>query len=421
MGGLIQLVAYGSQDVYLTGNPQITFFKVVYRRHTNFAIEAIEQSFAAPADFGARVSATVSRNGDLIHKMYLEVTLPALDTNDATLGASVMPDWVGYSNGVGHALMSSVECEIGGQRIDKQYSDFAECWDELTTPSEKVDRYREEMVYKFNTDLSLQDNAVAADAANPADGPTLYIPLNFWFCRNPGLALPLIALQYHEVKVTIDFETLQNLVVCGKADSEVTVNRGTLTAAGSAKRLRSCKLYGDYIFLDTDERRRFAQVSHEYLIEQVQFTGSTSVSESSQRVKMSFSHPVKELIWVIEQDSDKNANRHFKYAVEIDEAKIQLNGHDRISERKGKYFRLVQPYQHHTRMPAKNIYCYSFALTPEDQQPSGSCNFSRIDSAELIFTAKQLSAAAPGKLKVFAISYNVLRLQSGMAGLAYSN
>jgi len=356
-GGLLQLVAYGAQDVYLTGNLQITFFKVVYRRHTNFSMESIEQTFNGTAALDRRVTCQISRNGDLIHRMYLQATV-----TDGAANANA-----------GLKMIKSVELEIGGQRIDKQYGDWMYIWNELSLPSGKTTGY-----------------STMVDAINGTT--TLYVPLEFWFCRNPGLALPLIALQYHEVKVNLEFATA--------AVSELTS-------------LDSASLWVDYIFLDTDERRRFAQLSHEYLIEQLQFTGEETISAGASRVKLNFNHPVKELVWV-QQNGTAPAGTY----VACDTAKLQLNGHDRFAERAGEYFTLVQPYQHHTNIPTvAGINVYSFALKPEEHQPSGTLNMSRIDTATLALS----TAATVDSLRVYATNYNVLRVMSGMGGLAYSN
>ena len=376
-GGLMQLVAYGAQDIYLTGNPQITFFKVVYRRHTNFSMEAIEQTFNGSADFGKRVTCTVSRNGDLMHKVYLQVTVPACAD--------------GYVPNLGQALIKFAEVEIGGQRIDKHYGDWMHIWNELSQEAGKKVGYN--------------DMIGAALGANSAE-TDLYIPLEFWFCRNPGLALPLIALQYHEVKINIEFSAL----------SELTSTTGLSLSAAS--------LYVDYIYLDTDERRRFAQVSHEYLIEQVQFTGDESVSSVSNKIKLNFNHPCKELVWVVQRDADGVEKFDYTDASGLNPvliAKLQLNGHDRFSERMGRYFNLVQPYQHHTNVPKTGINVYSFGLKPEEHQPSGTCNMSRIDNATLQLTLTSETVDADAKVRVYATNYNVLRIMSGMGGLAYSN
>jgi len=469
-GGLMQLVAYGAQDIYLTGNPQITFFKVVYRRHTNFAVESIEQTFNGQANFGNRVTATISRNGDLIQQMYLEVVLPA-----AVGGEDYLNVW---TYGVGNVLVKQAEIEIGGQLIDRQYGDWMNIWTELTVPEGKRKGY-DNMVGNLakGTDQSGNLSAVAEQR--------LYVPLQFWFNRNPGLALPLIALQYHEVKLNLELRNYADLVQYSQ------------TVANAL----SCKLYVDYVYLDTDERRRFAQVSHEYLIEQVQFTGTETIETQSanKNVTLNFNHPVKELVWV--HTSSYNArtteNRWLNYsgvsdgsADSFQTALLQLNGHDRFSVRNADYFRKVQNYEHHTRVPRvgsdmagadsciringittssvdstsniiasglaeiipgsninvnstqlvelcvdyrgefddarrQYIYTYSFALSPEEHQPSGTCNFSRIDNAVLQFkydkTIQTALLEGSLNLKVYAVNYNVLRIMSGMGGLAYSN
>ena len=439
-GGLMQLVAYGAQDIYLTGNPQITFFKVVYRRHTNFAVESIEQTFNGQADFNKRVTATISRNGDLIQQMYLEVVLPAC-TATVTGGAAVASSNV-WTYGIGNALVKQAEIEIGGQLIDRQYGDWMNIWTELTTPAGKRAGY-DNMVGNQSPGAQQQSGGYVIETAR-----RLYVPLQFWFNRNPGLALPLIALQYHEVKLNLEIRASGDLI------NQITVDR-TISAVTLATSL-SCKLYVDYVYLDTDERRRFAQVSHEYLIEQVQFTGSESISATTnaKNVTLNFNHPVKELIWVHTTTAHATSamtatgNRWFNYAAgagtpvdSFTTGLLQLNGHDRFSVRFADYFRKVQNYEHHTRVPrvtadedtavADNrqqyIYSYSFALSPEEHQPSGTCNFSRIDNAVLQLgynadsTTGAIAVADAMNLNIYAVNYNVLRIMSGMGGLAYSN
>ena len=372
-GGLMQLVAYGAQDIYLSGNPQITFFKVVYRRHTNFSMESIEQTFNGSADFGRKVTCTISRNGDLIHRIYLQAELPSAGT-----------DWAG------HKLIKSVEIEIGGQRIDKHYGDWLHIWNELSQTAGHENGYKA-MVKGTASD----DTNTDASGGDEEMSKTLFVPLQFWFCRNPGLALPLIALQYHEVKINLEFGASADVLASGS----------------TAENLVNASLFVDYIYLDTDERRRFAQVSHEYLIEQLQFTGDESANN---KIKLNFNHPVKELVWV-EKESDAGVG---DYVTSYDTAKLQLNGHERFAPRPAQYFQLVQPYQHHERVPVDSgINVYSFALKPEEHQPSGTCNMSRIDNATLNLTGVDPTNV----VKVFAVNYNVLRVMSGMGGLAYSN
>ena len=432
-GGLMQLVAYGAQDVYLTGNPVITFFKVVYRRHTNFAMESIQQTFNGTPNWGSRVSATISRNGDLITNTYLQVTIGAFKINDvdATGYDESSEDTIINTTSIGHSLIKTIELEIGGQRIDKHYGDWLEIWSELTVPQEKL--------IGFNTMIGKRiigsgDN-VLTGATHTAE-TTYYIPLQFFFCRNPGLALPLIALQYHEVKINVEFNDSSNTITLGHEDI-LPQGGSTVTVTNHTAPTFDCSLYVDYIYLDTDERRRFAQVSHEMLIEQLQFTGDESITSQNLKYRMNFNHPVKELVWVFsgagapfgryEIDDDSESAGAISYDGDgtsivdpITKAKIMLNGHDRMSERAGSYFRYVQPYQHHTRVPTKPIYVYSFALRPEEHQPSGTCNFSRIDNAQLSIQC-EYPWEDGSTIKVYATNYNVLRIMSGMAGLAFSN
>ena len=552
-GGLMQLVAYGAQDVYLTGNPQITFWKVTYRRHTNFAMESIEQTFNGQADFGRRVTCTISRNGDLAYRTYLQVTLPEINQDMANTGSNagqgVYARWLDFP---GEQLISQVEVEIGGQRIDRQYGDWMHIWNQLTLSSEQQRGYYKmvgnttQLTFITDPSFSAVDGPCDSNAPRQVCAPrnalpetTLYVPFQFWYCRNPGLALPLIALQYHEVKINLDIRPIDE---CLWAVSTLNCDNssGTNVRVTQAynQSLVAASLYVDYVFLDTDERRRMAQNPHEYLIEQLQFTGDESVGSSSNKIKLNFNHPCKELIWVVQPDENVDycssldchsllfrtlGAQPFNYTDAVDAlpnaihafggpqgvaaggqggvnvsfvdasglfhdaggadvnvnnwwnqnndnngsgvaysdpnlgfsglsnsgvsdagtfvlaetsldlhcwgenpvvtAKLQLNGQDRFSEREGTYFDLVQPYQHHTRNPDTGINVYSFALRPEEHQPSGSCNFSRIDNAtlQLVLSNATVEGTKTAKVRVYATNYNVLRVMSGMGGLAYSN
>jgi hypothetical protein len=498
-GGLMQLVAYGAQDIYLTGNPQITFFKVVYRRHTNFSMEAIQQTINGSSTLvgasNTTGTVTVSRNGDLVSKIYVRCD------QDTTALTGINGD----------ELISDVTLEIGGQQIDKHTKEWLQVWAELSTPDSKA------AGYKYLTG-GFSNSLVTGGGTSQQ---SVMVPLQFYFCRNPGLALPLIALQYHEVKLKFTWGTGNN-VSRGATDVTITV-----------------EVWCDYIYLDTEERRRFAQVSHEYLIEQLQYQDESSSAAS--KVKLNFNHPVKELVWT-------------ETTVAAERTKLTLNGHDRFAEQDREYFQLRQPLDHHTAVPgyniketdrpvmlstplqiaqsaapnapnghttstankvfiaaesndvsvismhatgaptgssqpkvgdivsvllidptsgateraacslhqvtlgysgvtfsvtpglpvstetdfitiaivariqdpqsrcsqlARNVSVYSFALKPEEHQPSGTCNFSRIDTAYLQFSSAV--AFDTTNLTVYAVNYNVLRVMSGMGGLAYSN
>jgi hypothetical protein len=373
---------------------------------------------------------------------------------------------------VGQFLIKNVEIEIGGQLIDKHYGDWLHIWNELTLPAGKTRNYLRmvngyggwtindgagacndcdasadsapicetfgssdfsHMIVNGSNDFCVDARPNGSVEGDCLPETTLYVPLEFWFNRHYGLALPLIALQYHEVKINVEFNEARYLVNTTAAANVAEVNRKGLVAAS---------LWVDYIYLDTEERRRFAQVAHEYLIEQLQFTGEESVTSSANRLKLDFNHPVKELVWVVQNpdylDCNGEHNQPWRYSDASLKnptavAKLQLNGHDRFAEREGDYFNFVQPYQHHTASPSTGINVYSFAIRPEEHQPSGSCNFSRIDNAVLNLTLTRdtfrtnitdpsVSGAQTSALvRVYAVNYNVLRIMSGMGGLAYSN
>lgn len=473
----MQLVAYGAQDIYLTGNPMITFFKTIYRRHTNFALEMIEQSFNGKPDFGKRVSALISRNGDLISAVYFAATLPDLISGDDT----TVYRWTDH---VGHFLLKSVEIEIGGQLIDKHYGDWLEIWSQLTVPAGHKKGYYE-MIGQDRNDSFGRPTGLQKDVHSGAvSGRLVVIPLQFWFCRNIGLALPLISLQYHEVKINVDLAKVSDLVRAQGTDLDI----GDLIDA---------ELWVDYIYIDSDERRRFLHHTHEYLIEQLQYEGGQVVLASSSRsspsnhtIPLNFVHPVKELIWVVQPvhnytDRDRQPSnytavrapppmeqigdnlidnltasqglngiqkskqfRDFINQSCIDppgsrnpvvSAKIILNGRDRIASRLGSYFNWVQCRDRHTCIPeSPGINVYSFAAHPELQQPSGSVNFSQITGASLVVNIATLQELTdnpyseyPGlgvpnllstsraQIRIYAVNYNVLRIMNGMGGVAY--
>ena len=533
-GGLLQLVAYGAQDAYITGNPHITFWKVMYKRHTNFAMEAMRVNFTGAPAFGQRVVAVVNRNADLMYRTYVEVTLP--DTSTAANGSPVL--WTqGGLRRLGYLMIQQVELEIGGQVMDRQYGEWMFLWETLSSSFDQ----------SFRLDAMVggdQGGAMSTLASCQGRPTVLYIPLNFWFCRNPGLALPLIALQYHEVHINLIFKKEIDLVQ-GTAGTA-----GSIAAAAAAlPDPKEAAIYIDYIYLDTDERRRFAQQSHEYLIDQLQYSLQQTLTTPNARIDLTLNHPVKELVWVF-QDARKTDcgstlsvaqgfTQPFSYDDIVDRCRIQINGQDRFDERYGDYFWKVKPYQHHTGgaflptrsamagsagaiqttavtggsgvvtivngvltfvstialggagviadnsvitsptpglipagltvvangtgtgkanagdtyilsqpvtitipsvtltftppnvtfSPAFNpINVYSFALRPEEHQPSGTCNFSRIDTATLVFDSKTTGGAGtfpnkayPYNFRMYAVNYNIFRVMSGMGGLAYSN
>ena len=585
-GGLMQLVAYGAQDVYLTGNPQITLFKVVYRRHTNFSVECIELSLET-AKPGGRPQVQILRNGDLASKTYLRVTLPELKPSNA--GDSGFDGEVAWVRRLGHAMIKSVEIQVGGAPIDKHYGVWLDVWYELTHPAGQERGYSA-MIGDVPELTKLQEFVTG--------GYNLFVPLQFWFCRNYGLALPLIALQYHDVRINFELEDLDKLYVYSKGCNEKAPSFSGLT-------YNSAGVLIDYVYLDSEERRRFAQVGHEYLIEQLQTDGEQQLvgqtnTTATQSFTLNFNHPCKEFVWVhklgafngsakqdggwflsytetddwssaiqeaanslaksmvsvkssnpwsvsptsaafnpstdpisvqtigegvwkfvavntsnvnnanvpvwiltnpivfgsvnladgladvtveldfadgtsIENvtvtvtentlslanlsiplvtgyttsfvdnrlDTDRCKDVHVvqpsNYGVTLDgkgnivfDGLLVLNGHDRFQRREGNYFNYVQPWQHHTRTPADGVNVYSFALHPEQHQPTGTANMSRIDNTKLNYktqdpvrygksTLATLNYAVGTAVWIFATNFNVFRIMSGMGGLAYSN
>jgi hypothetical protein len=381
-GGYIQAVAYGSQDIYLTGNPQITFFKAAYKRHTNFAIESIEVGYLGNADFGGKVVCTLPTHGDLVKDIFIEWEID---------------DTTGLIPSAGSLVLKQMDIEIGGQLIDRQYADWLKIWSELTTPGGKFPGYQQ------------MTGDYTAIGSTPNTNKFI-VPLQFWFCRHSGLALPLIALSAAEVKLTLYLEDSTNLRTSGTTSRSIT----------------KFNIWVDYIFMDTDERRRFAQSGHEYLIEQVhKIPDNIYNHQSNVRIPLEFNFPIKEIFW-IGSDTWKNVDNYLIF----NEGHIALNGTQRFYPRRRQYFLNVQNYQHHTRVPRYGnidgksyenfIYTYSFALEPENHQPSGVCNFTRLKSADLYLDNIEFDGAT-GIIRVFAHGYNILRISSGMAGLAYSN
>lgn len=289
-GGIISLVANGAQDVYLTGSPQITYFKVIYRRYTNFALETIEQSIDS-AKPGSRFSVQVQRNGDLATKSALRVRVPAVRSECLGHGT----EKVAWVRRLGHALIKEVEVKIGGMRIDRHVGVWLDIFWELTHTESEERGYRamigdvEEMTALRGKELFDHTSEVLLPEY------TLYVPFQFWFCRNYGLALPLIALQYHEVRIDLELEEVGKLM-CWTGKSAPNMGNFTFKDAG---------IMIDYVYLESGERRKYAQLGHEYLIEQVQFSGEETVcinsnsSTNNQKFKLNYNHPTKELVWAL--------------------------------------------------------------------------------------------------------------------------
>ena len=436
-GGILQLVSYGSADIHLTGNPEITYWRQVVRRYTNFAVESVLQTFHSTADFNRKASVTLSRTGDLVHRIILEVTLPVINRSlpNAYTSQNRTYYWV---NKIGIALIKVCELEIGGSRIDRHTSEWIDIVTSLMRKSDQDPAFNR-MIGNLPREQRRADQPM-----------TLYIPLQFFFNAHHSQALPLVSIAFHDVRLNFEFRALNELLeyptnpylatldpnafnyasqvatLTAQYNQEVTVPESSSTAM-------DCKLYADIIYCEPEERRRFAKKEQEMLVQVVQFLGDEVVTQDEassgiviRKTNLNFVHPVKELLWVFHSDDNLASKQYFTYSDVFEEVSLLFNGQPRFTPRKGSYFSRVQPWQHHTTCTDNPIHCFSFSLRPEEPQPSGSMNFSRIDQAHLLTRIKLPAAASGngysnGRLKCFALSYNLLRIKSGLAGLAYSS
>ena len=405
-GGLIELAAKGGQDMYLICNPEITFFKKVYKRHTNFALEYEKYYFDSNMDFGITSKFAIPRKGDLIKNMFLQIELPELISTDNKLCS--------YVNYIGYSILEYIEIYIGTTLIERLTGESLYILNELTVKADKKRGYREMVGGKDFLDFNI---------FNGNKGGLYIIPLNFFFSKDIGSALPYVALQYHEIEVKIKLKDFDKLWI---------TNDG-LEPLGEFK-LKDCRLCVEYVYLDNDERKLFAKSSHEYLIKQTQYSLNNIIKENTtkQKIQLDFYHPIVELIFVVQTKSKflkvaRGGNDYFNYSKTdnfplkdtIKTAKIVLNGVDRTVEMTNKELRLYYPIERHTSVPDNFIYLYSFSLNPESFQPSGSCNFSRFDNKELEIEFED--NIPNSELKIFAINYNILRISKGLGGLAYVN
>lgn len=542
-GGLIQLAAQGVENVFINKDPQITFFKMVYRRHTNFSVEPMRQLFIHDPKLGKKRTCIIAKNGDLISKVFLVVNLPKIKefTKDGKIDNLTKFAW---ARKIGFALINYIEVEIGGKVIDRHYGEWMNILYELTT---KRDEGMDKLIGNIDE---------LYEFTNGKDSYRLYIPLSFWFCKSSGLALPLVSMHYSEVKINIEFNDLDkcslitptNYIevendyvnfekyeyieqnVDGKISTGMfiyfdeqtkrlyynkisredfqskyldapesdlppydingfdinkyqyfedaniqLVSRKSLVYSNNDEYLKyniigtksnlkvmpkfSTKnvinfpksytnyeklnnidindsyLMVDYVFLDEDERKKFTETRHDYLIEQLFYMGESSIENSNVELSLDILHPSKYVAWITQFNylTDKNNNDHFNYSDDykyeknkylgkslITEETISLNGTERVSKRFNGYFNYIQPLQHFYRNPSEGINVYSFSLFPEDPSPSGSCNMSQIDLVNVKLSLnKDVSINKPAKFRGYSVNYNILRIINGLTGLVF--
>jgi hypothetical protein len=424
-GAPLQVAAYGRHDVLLVGNPQFTYMKKVVRRHTPFATESIPSFFDGNVSFGQTLTTEIKPSGDMLGTLWLELKLPETSLSDiGTTGV-----WV---NGLGCNIVEYALLEIAGREIVRLPGEWMHLWGQLATSASKMTIFRRLMGY-----WSAGDDWADQTASATLPAKTLNIPLPFWFCADWGRALPIIAMQQSPIRLHVKLREFRDLVYStGLVSGAVTKSDLTL----STNQLTSATLWADYAFLDVPERRRFVANAHEYLVEQVQVNPETAVGAGAftATVPLDIRYPVKELIWVVQQERMKTFNDWFNYTnlatsaqdannVPIDlylTAILRWDGADRFQARDPTYFRDIQPYLAHTNSPS-NLFAsvYSFAAKPEEMQPSGHWNASLFANKILHMNLDRRTtdlSTKPLTVRTYALNYNVLRIVAGQCALLFA-
>ncbi len=399
-GTLVELIARGNQDAYIIGNPQMSYFKTVYKRHTNFAIEPIIQIFTETPDFGKKVTSIIDKKGDLLWDILIDIQLPALS------------DKISWCNGIGNFMIDYVEVQLGGEPIDRIYGDMIDIWYELSTNLSVKNAY-----YKMIGKHITFTNTTQSDALH------LLVPLPFWFCRSISQSLPLIAMQYTDVKVVVQFKQFDQ---CWYKRTVVTPTE---------QHIISAQLICNYIYLDVFERTKFAKEEmYEFLIEQFQTTNPRGILPLTinYTLPIYFNHPIKEIYWTYRSTLATNNNDYYNYGNYLNygtineqviepftQLQLKYNGNNRFDVLPAIFFRLYQQYKYHSSFADSYVYVYTFALKPEDNQPSGTSNFSKLDNVQMNMT--MCNNLVDGQITMYSLNYNILRIQKGMCGVMFSS
>jgi len=513
-GSILQLVAYGIEDIFLTNDPQITYFKVVYKRHTNFSREEIRQNFLQKPNFNTQISSNISKNGDLMEKSYLVITLPEIKAfkNDNITKVA----WV---KSPGYSLIDTISIEINGRQICKHFGEWMFLWNEMFNPKARDQSFKK----------MIGDIPELTDYSNGKKSYMLYIPLQFWFCRTSANALPLVSLEFSDVKINLSLKdwteclltTPTHYIICSDSlvnfeDYEyieqnidgvisagfftyfdpynkrlyytlVTNNNFIPTDQNATNKIKY-RIYGkttdayispavqnstsiiinpsthkyekiksltlgdtyliiNYIFIDEDERLRFAQSKHDYIIEQLYFNEYNEVTGPTESIKLNIDNPCKYIIWVLQQQYlykskdyynytttyrhkrsyDNNNNNidvgdplySFDNSLVVNET-LLFNSKERISYRDSKYFRLNQIYEKCVNTPVSGVNAYFFSIDPNSIQHSGTYNMSKVEKIEIkINTNSILSTSNIGLLRSYAETYNILRISNGLAAVMF--
>ena len=416
--GVIQLVSSLNQKSsdFLIGNPQITFFKSLYKQYSNFYITNIEQTIDGNINFNRTINCTINKSGDLLRNIYLEIILPDLDKPSNVA-------WYGYTNNIGCNIIKSITFKINDQIIDQIYGESIDIYNNINN----IDVSN--MVNEYNSDYSIRNTNDNIDLKKRH----LYIKLPFWFSKNTGNALPLVSLNNSNINLDITFRDLKEVI---KTDNYNTIDNISV----KANSIFDCKVFTECIYLDKKEKKFFALQSHNYLIEQLQYNGDDIIThfDTNKTIYLNFKNPVKELFWIISVDNNnidtnlqndcnsvtKYTSYYSNYMDTFDTLTIKLNSMNLLEDKLATYYRIVQSNIYHNNMRNKHIYSYSFSLNPDSYQPSGAMNFSDLNNALFLFKFNEneqvtSGCATNGIIKIYAYNYNILKIQSGQASLIY--
>jgi hypothetical protein len=486
-GGVIQLVTLGSQDQFISGSPDISFFKFVYKRHTNFSMESVRQTFNTKPVLdvkGNMFTCRINRVADLLQDVYLSIELPKIFSSD-----KFRFRWI---ENIGMYILANASIRIDTQLIDQIWGEWMDIWNELTLSADKREGYNKLTgnVDEFmnpvspNSYMVFVNNNVAL-ASYPIAGKTvdkpsiknrrLYIPLPFWFTKNPGLAIPLVALQYQNIDITVELRSVEDLYqiynmqddtyyspaeyrkitapdinqprivlsakrnddfIDGYANNDVSIERFLVPLSQSYLNMSSsidvdAYIECNFVFLDESERKTIALQSNDYLVERIVRIDKEGIGPSA-TIDLVLQNPVKEIIWIARRDDTARFNSWANFTNSVRQipnnhilhsAKLIWNGMERFEEKSPEYFNYIQPYRHHTRCPRDGIYVYSFALYPEKTQPSGSFNASTINKIQMYVTTNPPVGVPSYNYEIvfYAVYYNIFRVMSGSGGMVFAN
>lgn len=458
-GGLMSLLAVGAQDQYLTMGPDMSYFKQVYRKCTNFSMESVRMSFLTkPILEPTRTSYTcrISRVGDLLQHIYLSFELPDVFSDD-----KLRFRWV---KNIANYMLYSYSVRIDTQLIDQRWGEWNDVWNELTLNQEKKYAYDRMSgnVEEFSNPKSLRPLVTVINnrlhysyypAARSATSPSIrkrqfYVPLDFWFTKNPSLALPLIGLQYQNVEVTIELRSLEELYQVydeptglhmspaefrskpWNVGKNVSIQRFlAFDGNGPVTVDLNAHLECNFYFLDEAERRAIAATNADFLVERVYRTEKGGIF-SQNTIDLVIANPVKEVVWLMRRADAIKYNEHANFTASYPEnpnfpimasAKMLWNGMERMEEKPAAYYQLLQPYQHHTSSPREGIYAYSFAIYPEKVQPSGTFNASMIQKIQLYVTTERYDDAEEFEAVIYTVYYNIFRVMGGSGGMVFQS